>query len=86
MTTTGDTTIGDASSDSLTVNAKITGDLYWNDDASADKTVKAHNHNSTSTINAEFKYDSAITSGATYGLWCDNNIGATGTASATAIL
>lgn len=86
LTTTGNTILGDSSSDSLTVNAKITGQLYWNDSASATKTIKAHNHDSTSTINAEFKYDTAITSGATYGIWCDNNIGATGTASATAIL
>ena len=86
LTTSGNTTIGDSSSDSLIVTAKITGDLYWNDSASADKTIKAHNHNSTSTTNAEFKYDSDITSGATYGVWSDNNIGTTGTASATAIL
>lgn len=86
LTTSGNTTIWDSSSDSLTVNAKITGQLYWNDTASAVKTVKAHNHDSTSTINAEFKYDTAITSGETYWIWSDNNIGATGTASATAIL
>lgn len=86
LSTSGNTILGDTSADSLTVNAKITGELYWNDTASANKTVKAHNHDSTSTINAEFKYDSNLASGATYGVWSDNNIGTTGTASATAVL
>ena len=86
LTTTGNTVIGNASSDSITFNAKAAGVLYWNLSASADKTVKAHNHDSTSTVGAEFKYDSNLASGATYGLWADNNIGTTGTASATAIL
>ena len=82
----GTTTLGDAGSDTVTVTGKVTGDIYWNDTASADKTIKAHNHDSTSTMNAEFKYDSDISSGATYGVWSDNNIGTTGTASATAVL
>ena len=67
-------------------SVKVTGALYWNESGSTNKTVKAHNHDSTSTVGAEFKYDSAIASGATYGLWADNNIGLNGTASATAIL
>lgn len=87
LTTTGNTVIGNASTDTLTVNSKLTGQIYSNQTGYTAQVLKIHNHATTSGIGSyEGKADTVNTSGAFYGLWQDANIGATGTASSTAIL
>jgi hypothetical protein len=88
ITATGNTVIGDAGTDTLTVNAKLVGQLYCNDTGKTAQTLKIHNHlTGTTEIGCyEGKTETTKTSGAYYGLWQDANIGATGTGSATAIL
>lgn len=88
MSLTGNTVIGDATSDTLTINSKLVGQLYCNDSAKTAQTLKIHNHlTATTEIGCyEGKTETTNTSGAYYGLWQDANIAATGTGSATAIL
>jgi len=85
LTTSGDTTLGSASDDTLTVNAKLQNNLYWNLSANAGKTIKAHNHLSTSTIGAEYKYDYNVASAVGHGIWNDATLTLTGTGSVRAL-
>jgi hypothetical protein len=87
LTTTGTTTIGDSTSDTLTVNSKMLGQLYWNQTSATDTKLKVHNHLTTASIGGEeIKTETVATSGAFYGLYNEAHISATGTTSVTGVL
>lgn len=82
MDDTGSTIIGDSSSDTLTVLAKLTGQLYCNDTGKAAQTLKIHNHLTTSDIGgAEYKGELINTTGSlagVYNTWSYSPTGDTG--------
>ena len=82
----GDTILGDTSTQTISFVGKQIGTLYRNETASAVMSLKMHNHLSTATMNAEYKYETINTSGANYGIYNEAHISATGTASVTASL
>jgi hypothetical protein len=72
LTTTGTTTIGDSTSDTLVVNSKFTGQLYTNETGSAVTKLKIHNHLTTAGVGgAEYKGETINTSGTFYGEYSD---------------
>lgn len=84
LTTTGNTIIGDAWTDTLTVLAKLTGQLYCNDSGKSAQTLKIHNHLNTSSIwGAEFKTDTENTSWVYFWIYNEGILNKTGTASIT---
>jgi len=82
LTTTGNTTIGDTSADTLTVNSKLTGQLYCNDTGKTATTLKIHNHATTAEIGSlEAKGELVNTTGTVDGIashWSYTPTGATG--------
>jgi len=82
MDDTGSTIIGDSGSDTLTVLAKLTGQLYCNDTGKAAQTLKIHNHLTTSDIGgAEYKGELINTTGSlagVYNTWSYSPTGDTG--------
>jgi len=80
--TTWNTIIWSDGTNTLTVNAKLTGQLYCNDTGKSAQTLKIHSHASTSWIlGAEFKTDSASTSGLIWGTYNEATLNATWTES-----
>lgn len=87
LAVSGNTVLGDSSSDSITFNGKQTGQLYRNDTASSVMSLKMHNHNTTADIGTmEGKTESTKTSGAFTGIWNEAHSNADGTQSVTADL
>jgi hypothetical protein len=82
MDDSGSTVIGDSGSDTLTVLAKLTGQLYCNDTGKAAQTLKIHNHLTTSDIGgAEYKGELINTTGSlagVYNTWSYSPTGDTG--------
>jgi len=82
----GNTTIGDAGTDTFKVTAKLIDQLYCNDTGKAVQTLKIHNHANTSEIGgAEFKGEFVNTTGTVDGVanhWSYTPTGATAAPSA----
>lgn len=87
LAVSGNTVLGDTSSDTVTFTAKQAGTLYRNETASAVMSLKMHNHDTTATIGTmEGKTESTATSGAFTGIWNEAHTKADGTCSVTANL
>jgi hypothetical protein len=65
---------------------KMVGTLYFNESSTAVQTIKAHLHDTTASMNCEFKAETVNTSGIFYGLYNEAHIKGTGTGSVIASL